>query len=68
MCFFSVQHVQFSHEMELIERTLHDIEYRIATNDKADIISRYKDFLNSIQTICRKPLLNFHPVSYDFPR
>jgi hypothetical protein len=66
--FITVQHAQYSRETELIERTLHDIEHRITTNGKAEVIGKQKDLLNSIKTLCRKSIANFIPISYDFPR
>lgn len=62
--------IQISCETELIEHTLHDIEYQISTTSKAEIISKQKDLLNSIKIICRKPITTFipTPISYDFPR
>ncbi|CAF1252060.1 unnamed protein product [Adineta steineri] len=63
------QRAQLSSETELIEHSLHDIEHRISTNGKVEVISKQQDLLNTIQTICQKPMINFRtsPISCDFP-
>ena len=65
-----VQRAQLSDETELIEHTLHNIEHRLTTNGKAEVIDKQKDLLDSIQTICQKPTINYvaTPISCDFPR
>jgi hypothetical protein len=64
------QHVEFSRETDLIERTLHEIEHRISITGKAEIIDKQKDLLNSIKMIYQKPMRNFFhtPISCNFPR
>jgi tripartite motif-containing protein 37 len=69
--FFSiVQRLQFSRETELIEHVLQDIEHRVSTSGKAEVIIKQQDLLNSIQMIYRKPMTSFvtTPVPCDFPR
>jgi hypothetical protein len=58
------------HETERIEHTLHDIEQRISSNGKADVIGGQQDLINSIEMLCRKPMINFitTPISCEFPR
>lgn len=67
---FLAQRTQLFNEIELIEHTLHDIEYQLSSNGKAEIIDKQKEILNSIQTICEKPITNIVPlpISCDFPR
>jgi tripartite motif-containing protein 37 len=69
-CFFLVQRLQFSRETELIEHVLQDIEHRVSTSGKAEVIIKQQDLLNSIQMIYRKPMTSFvtTPVPCDFPR
>lgn len=64
------QRLQFSRETELIEHVLQDIEHRVSTSGKAEVISKQQDLLNSIQMIYRKPMTSFvtTPVPCDFPR
>jgi tripartite motif-containing protein 37 len=65
-----VQRLQFSRETELIEHVLQDVEYRVSTSGKAEVIGKQQDLLNSIQMIYRKPMTSFvtTPVPCDFPR
>jgi tripartite motif-containing protein 37 len=67
---FIVQRLQFSRETELIEHVLQDIEHRVSTSGKAEVIIKQQDLLNSIQMIYRKPMTSFvtTPVPCDFPR
>ncbi|UJR08618.1 hypothetical protein I4U23_012877 [Adineta vaga] len=62
------QRSQLSDETELIERTLHNIEHRLSTNGKAEVINKQQDLLDSIQVICQKPMINYvtTPISSDF--
>ena len=64
------QRSQFSRETELIEHVLQDIEHRVSTSGKAEVILKQQDLLNSIQMIYRKPMTSFvtTPVPCDFPR
>ena len=68
--FYLVQRLQFSRETELIEHVLQDIEHRVSTSGKAEVIGKQQDLLNSIQMIYRKPMTSFvtTPVPCDFPR
>lgn len=68
--FCPAQRVQLSCEVELIEQALHDIECRISTNGKAEVIGKQQDLLKSIETIFERSMTNFvpTPVSYDLPR
>ncbi|CAF1166698.1 unnamed protein product [Rotaria magnacalcarata] len=63
------QRLQFSRETELIEHVLQDIEHRVSTSGKAEVIGKQQDLLNSIQMIYRKPMTSFvtTPVPCDFP-
>ncbi|CAF4704046.1 unnamed protein product, partial [Rotaria socialis] len=65
----SSQRLQFSRETELIEHVLQDIEHRVSTSGKAEVIGKQQDLLNSIQMIYRKPMTSFvtTPVPCDFP-
>ncbi|CAF1442576.1 unnamed protein product [Adineta ricciae] len=65
----NVQRLQFSRETELIEHVLQDIEHRVSTSGKAEVIGKQQDLLNSIQMIYRKPMASFvtTPVPCDFP-
>lgn len=67
---YLVQRLQFSRETELIENVLQDIENRVSTSGKAEVIVKQQELLNSIQTIYRKPMTSFvtTPVPCDFPR
>jgi hypothetical protein len=67
---YLVQRLQFSRETELIEHVLQDVEYRVSTSGKAEVIGKQQDLLNSIQMIYRKPMTSFvtTPVPCDFPR
>ncbi|CAF0875972.1 unnamed protein product [Didymodactylos carnosus] len=62
------QRSQFSRETELIEHVLQDIEHKIKTSGKAEIISKQQDLLQSIQFIYRKPMTSFvtTPIPSDF--
>lgn len=68
--FYIVQRLQFSRETELIEHVLQDIEHRVQTSGKAEVIIKQQDLLNSIQMIYRKPMTSFvtTPIPCDFPR
>lgn len=68
--FVIVQRLQFSRETELIEHVLQDIEHRVSTSGKSEVILKQQDLLNSIQMIYRKPMTSFvtTPVPCDFPR
>ena len=70
LSFVIVQRLQFSRETELIEHVLQDIEHRVSTSGKAEVILKQQDLLNSIQLICRKPMTSFvtTPIPCDFPR
>ncbi|CAF0782676.1 unnamed protein product [Adineta steineri] len=65
----NVQRLQFSREIELIDHVLQDIEHRVSTSGKAEVIGKQQDLLNSIQMIYRKPMTSFvtTPVPCDFP-
>ncbi|CAF1110177.1 unnamed protein product [Rotaria sordida] len=65
----NVQRLQFSRETELIEHVLQDIEHRVSTSGKAEVIGKQEDFLSSIQMIYRKPMTSFvtTTVPCDFP-
>ena len=62
-----VQHSQISRETELIERTLHDIEHRIIADGKAEVITKQKELLTSIKSLCRRPMAIFLAISPEFP-
>lgn len=64
------QRLQFSHEIESIEQVLQDIEHRVSTSGKAEVICKQQDLLNAIQMIYRKPMTSFvtTPIPCDFPR
>ena len=62
-----VQQSQISRETELIERALYDIEHRILANGKAEVISKQKELLTSIKSLCRRPMASIVSVSADFP-
>lgn len=64
------QRLQFTRETESIERVLQEIEHRVSTSGKAEVIGKQQDLLNSIQMIYRKPMTSFvtTPIPCDFPR
>ena len=64
------QRLQFSRETESIEHVLQQIEHRVSTSGKAEVIGKQQDLLSSIQTISRKPISSFvtTPIPSDFPR
>lgn len=64
------QRTQLSEETELIEHTLHNVEVRLSTNGKAEVITKQQDLLESIQSICQKPMINYvtTPITCDFLR
>ena len=64
------QRLQFSRETESIEQVLQEIEHRVSTSGKAEVIGKQQDLLNSIQMIYRKPMTSFvtTPIPCDFPR
>ena len=69
MFVYLVQRLQFSRETELIEHVLQDIEHRVSTSGKAEVILKQQDLLNLIQMIYRKPMTSFvtTPIPCDFP-
>ncbi|CAF0974130.1 unnamed protein product [Adineta ricciae] len=64
----NAQRTQLSEETELIEHTLHNIEVRLSNNGKAEVINKQQDLLESIQSICQKPMINYvtTPITCDF--
>ena len=68
--FFVEQRRQFTCETESIENVLQEINHRVSTSGKAEVIGKQQDLLGSIQTIYRKPMTSFvtTPIPCDFPR
>ncbi|CAF5217952.1 unnamed protein product, partial [Rotaria magnacalcarata] len=60
---------QMTSQTEFIEHALHDIEHRLSSNGKAEVIEKQQDLLNSIQMIYEKSKTIFvpTPISNDFP-
>ena len=68
--FIGDQRLQFTRETESIDNVLQEIEHRVSTSGKAEVIGKQQDLLGSIQMIYRKPMTSFvtTPIPCDFPR
>ncbi|CAF3122406.1 unnamed protein product [Rotaria socialis] len=65
----NIQRTQMTSQTEFIEHALHDVEHRLSSNGKAEVIEKQQDLLNSIQMVYEKSKRIFvpTPISYDFP-